>query len=158
MKIFIALVLFSFPAYADFTGMVIKVTDGDTIQVIDNKNIIHKVRLTGIDAPEKKQSHGIESRQSLSDIVIYKNVSIESSKTDRYGRELGKVMDGDKDVSLAQIKAGMAWHYTAYQKEQSAIDRATYKDAESVARAARFGLWRDDKQIPPWGWRKGVRK
>lgn len=158
IKLILAILLTcSFSAQADFTGIVTKVSDGDTIKVIDDKNILHTVRLTGIDAPEKKQDYGLQSSQNLSDMILYKSVMVQSDKTDRYGRHLGKVMDGDRDINLMQLKAGMAWFYKAYQRGQPANDRAAYADAECEARSAQYGLWGGGKQVPPWDYRKGLR-
>ena len=151
------LLLFSFSAWADFTGIVVKVSDGDTIQVQDDKGALHKVRLTGIDAPEKRQDYGLISRDNLSKSISFKPVTVKSKKIDRYGRELGVVIDGDKDVNLEQIRAGMAWHYKAYERDQSVRDRAIYSEAEKEARKFKYGLWNSDKQIPPWDYRKGLR-
>lgn len=145
--------VFSFPAWADITGYVVGVADGDTITVLDADKAQHKIRLTGIDAPEKRQSFGNRSKQNLSDMVFNKTVTVETDKRDRYGRELGKVLAGGKDVNLEQVRAGMAWHYKAYERTQSATDRQAYADAENAAKAARRGLWIDAEPVPPWEWR-----
>ena len=157
-KLFFAMLLTcSFSALADYSGIVVGVTDGDTISVLDSGKVQHKIRLSGIDAPEKKQAFGMQSKKSLSDLVINKNVAVQSDKKDRYGRELGKILVGDVDINLEQIKNGMAWHYKKYERTQSLEDRVNYGYAEDMARAMKHGLWSDDKQIPPWGWRKGER-
>ena len=143
----------SFPAWADFTGDVVAVADGDTITVLDAGKVQHKIRLTGIDAPEKKQPFGNRSKQSLSDMVFNKTVTVESDKRDRYGRELGKVLAGGKDVNLEQVRAGFAWHYKAYERTQPANDRQAYAAAENEAKAAKRGLWVDADPTPPWEWR-----
>ena len=103
----------SFPAWSDFTGNVVGVADGDTITVLNADKVQHKIRLTGIDAPEKKQPFGNRSKQSLSDMVFNKTVTVETDKRDSYGRELGKVLAGGKDMNLEQVRAGFAWHYKA---------------------------------------------
>ena len=143
----------SLPASADFTGNVVGVADGDTITVLDADNVQHKIRLTGIDAPEKNQPFGNRSKQSLSDMVFNKIVTVETVKRDRYGRELGKVLAGGKDVNLEQVRAGMAWHYKAYECTQSATDRTAYAEAENEAKPAKRGLWVDVEPTPPWEWR-----
>ena len=143
----------SFPAWADITGNVVGVADGDTITVLDADKVQHKIRLTGIDAPEKKQPFGNRSKQSLSNMVFNKTVTVETDKRDRYGRELGKVLTGDKDVNLEQVRTGMAWHYKAYERTQSATDRQAYTDVEKEAKAAKRGLWADSEPMPPWVWR-----
>ena len=146
----ILILTLSFPAWADFTGNAVGVADGDTITVLDADKVQHKIRLTGIDAPEKKQPFGNRSKQSLSDMVFNKTVTVETDKRDRYGRELGKVLAGGVDVNLEQIKAGMAWHYKAYERTQPVIDRQSYADAENEAKAAKRGLWVDAEPVPPW--------
>lgn len=142
---------------ATIEGHVVGVADGDTVTVLDANKVQHKVRLSGIDAPEKKQAFGQRSKDSLSDLVFNKQVSVETDKKDRYGRQVGKVVVAGTDANLAQVTRGFAWHYTAYEREQSINDRKLYNFAESEARAARRGLWRDVAPIPPWDFRKGVR-
>ena len=144
---------FALPAWAVITGNVVGVADGDTITVLDADKVQHKIRLTGIDAPEKKQPFGNRSKQNLSDMVFNKTVIVETDKRDRYGRELGKVLASGKDVNLEQVRAGLAWHYNAYERTQSATDRQAYADAENEAKAAKRGLWADADPVPPWEWR-----
>lgn len=112
------------PAYAEILqGRVVRVTDGDTITVLDTNNTQYKVRLAGIDAPEKKQPFGKVSKSSLSDLIYNKTVLVDWSKHDRYERLVGKVWLNELDVNLEQIKRGLAWHYTKYKKEQPLEDR-----------------------------------
>lgn len=139
-------------------GRVVAVTDGDTIRVLDAANAEHVVRLSGIDAPEKKMPFGQRSKQNLSDLVYGKQVAVEGEKIDRYGRNVGKVLVFGLDANLAQIHAGMAWHYKQYQREQSAADRKSYSVAEDIARLKRLGLWSDVEPTPPWDWRAAQRK
>lgn len=132
-------------------GNVVSVSDGDTITVLDSSHGQNKIRLSGIDAPEKKQGFGQRSKQSLSDLVFNQRVTVESNKRDRYGRIVGKVvLPSGVDANLQQIKRGMAWHYKAYEREQPPEDRVTYAEAEKAARAARVGLWQDAQPVPPW--------
>ncbi len=138
-----------------FKGRVIGITDGDTIRVLDPTNQDHKIRLQGIDAPERGQAFGTKSRQNLSDLVFDKQITIEYSKRDRYGRLVGRVLLNGRDICLEQIKAGMAWHYKHYQGEQSPDDRKLYANAEEQARAAGRGLWTDSNPWPPWEFRNG---
>lgn len=137
-----------------FEGRVVGVEDGDTITVLDSSNANHRIRLQGIDAPEKDQAFGTRSGQNLSQVIFNKVVTIEWSKHDRYGRIVGKVRLGSQDVCLEQIKAGMAWHYKYYEVEQKPDDRQAYADAEIVARAGEVGLWIDPFPIPPWDFRR----
>ena len=134
-------------------GEVFSVADGDTITVI-SEGVKHKIRLVGIDAPEKKQAYGEESKQSLHDLVYEQMVSIVYNKHDRYKRILGKVIFGGKDINLEQIRRGLAWHYKRYQKEQEYEDRSLYAQEEYLAQKDRVGLWSDNNPTPPWDFRK----
>ena len=135
------------------TGRVVGVADGDTITVLDADKVQHKIRLAGIDAPEKKQAFGNRSKESLSDLVFDKTVNVETDKRDRYRREIGKVLVNGRDVNLVQVERGMAWFYRQYQREQSPNDRKLYEAAEDAARTGRRGLWRDTDPVPPWEFR-----
>lgn len=133
-------------------GKVVGITDGDTITVLVDRHEI-KVRIAGIDAPEKKQAYGQRSKEHLSNCAFGKNVAIEGNKTDRYGRTIGKVIVDGVDCGLRQVQHGFAWHYKAYAKEQSAMDRVTYAEAESQAATHKSGLWSELHPTPPWEFR-----
>jgi len=139
-------------------GRVVGVSDGDTITVLDSSKKQHKIRLAGIDAPEKKQAFGQASKVRLSDLVFGKDVVLDCGKTDRYRREICIVMINGQDANLGQVRAGMAWWYRKYQNEQTAQQRAVYEAAEAAAAAGRVGLWRDAGPVPPWEWRKAKRE
>jgi len=141
-------------AFADVQGLVVGVSDGDTITVLDDTKTQHKIRLAGIDAPEKGQAFGQRSKEHLSDLLYRKTVTVEGSKADRYGRTVGKVLVNGIDANLEQVKAGFAWHYKKYQREQSKPDRVTYAQAEDEARQAKRGLWRDGDPVAPWDFRR----
>ncbi len=154
------------PAGADINGKVVAVTDGDTIKVLDGNKVQHKIRLTGIDAPEKAQPYGNASRKHLATMVAGKDVRIETTKNDRYGRVLGKVWVQPRDcpscgktlnANHAQILSGMAWWYQDYAKDQSAEDQGRYESAVTEARKRKLGLWSEPNPIPPWAWRRGQR-
>ena len=104
------------------------------------KNQQHKIRLSAIDTPEKAQPWGQKAKESLSNMVFNRQVTVDWHKTDRYGRTLGKVIVDGVDANLGQIKAGMAWHYKQYAKEQPEDDRVLYGEAENVARMLKKGL------------------
>lgn len=153
------LILVHSTALADtLAGRVVRVTDGDTIVVLDANNTQHKIRLQGIDAPERGQAYGTKSKEHLSKQVAGKSVVVDYSKHDRYQRILGKVLLDDDDVNLKQIKAGLSWHYKKYQGEQTADDRIAYSDAELDAKRDGRGLWADRDPAPPWEYRKAKRK
>ena len=154
------------PAGADINGKVVAVTDGDTIKVLDGNKVQHKIRLTGIDAPEKAQPYGNASRKHLATMVAGKDVRVETTKNDRYGRVLGKVWVQPRDcpscgktlnANHAQILSGMAWWYQDYAKDQSAEDQGRYESAVTEARKRKLGLWSEPNPIPPWAWRRGQR-
>jgi endonuclease YncB( thermonuclease family) len=160
MKIILALILAftSLNSFGDqLQGKVIKVTDGDTVNVLTSDNQTHKIRLSGIDAPEKKQAFGNQSKQALDDEIGGKTVTVEFNKLDKYQRIVGKVLLNGKDVNLRQIQRGLAWHYKKYEKEQDVEDRSIYAHAEYVAQRDRLGLWSESSPTPPWDFRKQKR-
>ena len=121
-----------------------------------------KIRLAGIDAPEKSQPLGQQSKQALSDRVHGRQVVIDAGKTDRYGRTIGKVWVAPVscsecaktiDANLAQLTTGMAWWYRQYAREQKVEDQGQYSKAEADAQSRRIGLWADPSPMPPWEWR-----
>jgi len=140
------------------SGRVVRVTDGDTIVVLDANDVQHKIRLQGIDAPERGQAYSTKSKAHLSASVAGKSVVVEYGKRDRYGRIVGKVLLSNEDMNHEQIRAGLAWHYKKYQYEQTPSDREDYSDTEIDAREAKRGIWREPEQMPPWEYRKAKRK
>jgi len=102
--------------YLDCPCKVVKVTDGDTVHVLDQSKTKHKIRLGGIDAPEKKQAFGQRSKQNLSGLIAGMNVEVEYDKRDRYGRIIGKLINRGQDVNLLQIKQGYALALQALPK------------------------------------------
>ncbi len=156
--LFLFIILNSFNVQAEtLTGKVVSVADGDTITVLDASNTQHKIRLSGIDAPEKRQAFGTVSKQYLANMVFNKSVVVSWQNNDRYGRILGKVLVDDVDVNLEQIRAGMAWFYRQYQKQQPIQDQADYATAEQEAKANKLGLWVDEAPIAPWNFRRAKR-
>jgi len=142
MKHFLLIfLLFIQTSYAEIlTGRVVKVTDGDTITILDARNNQHKIRLAGIDAPERKQNFGKVSKQFLADQIAGKTVDVKWHKTDRYKRKIGKVIFKNVDVNLKQVKNGLAWFYKKYERELEPSDRALYADAQRTAEASKSGM------------------
>ncbi len=134
---------------AVLNGAVVGITDGDTITVLDDNKQQHKIRIMGIDAPEKAKAFGAASKKALSDLIYQKSVTVDYKKQDRYERKVGKVILNSKDICLTMIELGMAWHYKEYAKEQSANDRDLYSQAEVTARLSKLGLWQDSNPIKP---------
>ena len=146
---------------ADFTAKVQRVVDGDTVHVIDKAGKKFKVRLTGIDAPEKNQPYGLAATYKLTEILINKLVLLKSKPNngkpytiDRYKRVLAKIILDGKDINLSQVLTGYAWHFKRYQKQQSPSDRELYSEAEIDAKKNELGLWEEKNPIAPWKWRK----
>ena len=128
---------------------VVGVSDGDTITVLDAEKTEYKVRLMGIDAPEKSQDFGSASKQALSNYVYQREVTVDYKKFDKYKRIVGKVILDKQDICLAMISDGMAWHYKDYEKEQPRKDRDLYSQAELKARDSKIGLWQLSNAIEP---------
>lgn len=135
-------------------GRVVGVQDGDTVTILDATNVQRRVRIAGIDAPEKSQAFGEASRESLARLVHGRHVAARCPKRDRFGREVCSVFAGTLDVGLEQVRGGYAWWYREYAREQTPTDRATYEAAEAGARQARRGLWHDPAPQPPSAFRR----
>ncbi len=149
------ILLFSIAAHADeFTGRVVDVASGDSITIVDTSGVEYKVRLSGIDAPEKQQPFGAESRKSLADLVYGKEVTIHWIKRDYHKRVVGKVMLKKLDVNLEQVKRGMAWVFKHFLDDPYSQDQVDYVDAQEDAESRRLGLWSQREPIPPWEFRR----
>ena len=150
--IFSALLVFCLPSYGDqYEAKVIKVIDGDTVWVkSDNKHI--KIRLSYIDAPELKQTFGIRSKNFLTELILDKNVQVNTNKKDRYNRHLGEIyIHNNKEsifVNAKMIKSGNAWIYKTYR------DNAYLKNLENYARINKKGLWEEQDVVAPWDYRR----
>ena len=131
--------LFAFPA------KVIKISDGDTITVLSGKEQT-KIRLYGIDAPEKKQDYGQRSKQFLASLVAGQVVEVEPKGKDRYKRTLGIIYFKGQDVNAQMVLNGYAWAYRKFSKK--------YIAQESKAKKQGLGLWQSSNPTPPWEWRK----
>ncbi|QJD30080.1 thermonuclease family protein [Methylococcus geothermalis] len=129
------------------SGRVSAVLDGDSITVVDAGQREVQVRLAQIDAPEYGQADWQASRQSLSELLLGKTVTVERVDADRYGRVVGRVWTDGVDASLEQVRRGMAWVYRQYAADQA------YFRAEEGARQERRGLWSQSHPVPPWRFR-----
>ena len=134
-------------ARADFCGRVVKVHDGDTLTVLAG-GVERRVRLVGIDAPERGQPHGSAARRGLAARVGGRVVQVIERGTDSYGRTLGSVLVAGSDVNAAQVRDGYAWVYRRFENDPALIAQ------EAEAKAAGRGLWRDPEPLPPWVWRE----
>lgn len=132
---------------AEIQGKVIRVIDGDTIEVLQDKKPV-RIRLENIDAPEKKQAYGSWSTNQLKSLVAGKLVTVTFSQTDRYGRLLGRVVTANgTEANRYQVAAGAAWVYVRYNTDNALP--ALQREAQTQRR----GLWADSQPVPPWVWR-----
>lgn len=138
-------------------GESIAVQDGDSFVLRTGDGRKLRIRIEGIDAPEKGQPFAGVSRRHLAGLLRDRSLRLEVRKVDRYGRQVARVHDGGTDVGLAQLQAGLAWFYRRYQSEQEPEVRRAYARAEARARDAAVGLWRDDAPLPPWEQRRRQR-
>ena len=147
---------------AEIVGRVVAVSDGDTLTLLDASHEKHRVRLSGIDAPERRQAYGERAKQHLAALVFRKHVRVVWDKKDRYSRIVGRVFAAEceaacpytVDVALEQIRAGLAWHYKQYAREQPPPQRELYAALERRARERREGLWQEPHPIAPWEFRR----
>ncbi|EIE3169285.1 thermonuclease family protein [Escherichia coli] len=131
----------------EIQGKVIRVLDGDTIEVLQDKKPV-RIRLANIDAPEKKQAFGRWSTNQLKALLAGQSVTVSYTQTDRYGRIIGRVftMNGT-EASRFMVQSGAAWIYERYNVDESLP--ALQREAQEQKR----GLWADPKPVPPWEWR-----
>jgi micrococcal nuclease len=134
--------------FANFTGKVVGVIDGDSIRVM-HEGTATEIRLQGIDCPEKGQPYGKQAKQFTSALVFGQEVTVIEKGRDRYGRILADVMRPDgRTLNHEILKAGFAWWFRKYSRDVS------LGDFEDEARLAKRGLWADSDPVPPWEWRK----
>ena len=138
----------------DWSGVVVGVTDGDTITVLHGGRG-EKIRLYGIDTPEKGQAFGKKAKQFTSQMVYSKTVEVQPKDTDRYGRTVALINVGGQSLNEALIKDGFAWVYRKYCKETFCEDWLNF---EIIARYGKIGLWSEPNPIPPWEFRHGITK
>lgn len=135
---------------AAVVGKVVKVVDGDTLHVYSNKGT-YKIRLFGIDAPERGQAYGKRAKEHLEFLVAGKQVIAIVESKDRYGRYVASVKVQSKDVCAEMLTAGYAWHYKQYDNNKY------YDELQREAKKAKRGLWLDKKPQAPWEYRKEQR-
>jgi endonuclease YncB( thermonuclease family) len=131
-----------------YYGQVVGIADGDTLTLLVDRTQI-KVRLTEIDTPERGQDWGSRARQALADKVFRKDVRVQSSGYDRYGRLLGRIWLGTRDINREMVSEGHAWAYRRYLTDR------TFLDDESAAKEQGIGLWSVSGSVSPWNWRRG---
>lgn len=133
-------------------GKVVGVSDGDTITVLVDTTQ-YKIRLAGIDCPEKNQDYGNKAKQFTSALVFGKTVVVIAESKDKYGRIIAYVYaQSPISVNRLILRQGLAWFYAKYSKDKE----LEFDEAE--ARKARLGLWSLDNPVPPWQFRKKPKK
>ena len=148
----ILIALFSLSAQAEIIrGQVIKVADGDTLTLLGDSNKKIRIRLAGIDTPERKQPFGHTAKNALAKLVFQKKILIKTQTKDRYGRTVGVVFLDNLNVNNELVRQGMAWVYKKY------TDNEKLYELEAQAKTRRIGLWADETPVAPWDWRRGKR-
>ena len=132
-------------------GKVVKIADGDTFTMVFENDFEVRVRLNGIDCPERSQPFSKKAKQTLSDFIFGKMVVVQYTKKDSYGRVIGDVFVDDLHINNEMVKLGMAWHYKRFSHD------IQLDSLENDARNNKIGLWSEKSPIPPWEWRKGIR-
>lgn len=132
------------------SGRCVGVADGDTFTLLVEGNRQEKIRLWGIDAPEGGQDFGQASKKALRSLIHNRELRVDVTGQDRYGRTIGKVYLGSDYINLRMVRSGYAWHFLKY-----APNDADLAAAEQAARKDRTGLWRQGNPLAPWDWRKG---
>jgi micrococcal nuclease len=145
-------ILLPLPALAEeFTGKVVGITDGDTIKVLRNGEEV-KIRIEGIDCPERHQAFENKAKQATSDLAFGKTLIVQAKGMDRYQRTLADIILPDgTNLNRELVRSGFAWWYRKYSKDES------LGKLEAEAREAKRGLWADKNPVSPWDWRHGQR-
>lgn len=156
LLLLVVLLLFGFACNgskkAPPTGTVVAVIDGDTYDVVLN-GVQTRVRIHGIDAPERGMPFYKASKEYLKDLIIGKVLRVEPTDTDRYGRMVANAfLEDGRNVGELMIRNGFAWHYTKYNQDKA------FALAQEYAMQYHLGLWQDKNPTPPWEYRKEKRK
>ena len=129
-------------------GIVVKIIDGDTFDLLTKEKRTIRVRMYGIDCPERKQDFYKVSKDALAEYIFKKEIRLETTGRDRNRRTIAIVFCNGENINLAMIRNGYAWHYKKYSADRN------YAKAEEQARTNKKGLWQMSKPVPPWEFRK----
>jgi len=141
-----------YSAPKSINGKVVAVLDGDTIEVLSQKTL-YRIRILGIDAPEKKQAFGNQAKSFASKHAFGKMVKVQIQSQDRYQRHLAQIiLPNGQNLGEMLVKNGYAWHYKQYSKDKSLAR------LQVEAQKAKRGLWQDANPVPPWEFRKSRRR
>jgi endonuclease YncB( thermonuclease family) len=133
------------------TGRAVKVQDGDTFTLLTNTNNRIKIRLYGIDAPEKGQDFNRKSKAYLSDLIADRHVTVEYKGIDPYKRVLGIVYVNRLNVNEEMLRRGLAWRYKYNEDER-------YLELQEEAGKKKLNIWSTKNPVDPWQWRKNLKK
>ncbi len=158
-KLALCLLVWAFPygslaAALVLEGAVSAVPDGDSLSLRAGGRGVHRIRLSGIDAPELDQAFGQAAQRQLKALALHRPARAVCHKQDRYGRQVCRVWVAGRDLGLAQIEAGLAWWYVRYAHELAEDVREAYATAQGTARRAGLGLWQEARPLEPWRWRQ----
>ncbi len=150
MRVLLLLLWFAVPTALGETisGRVVAVADGDTLTIVDEAKRQYRIRLAEIDAPERKQAFGTQSRQSLAELCLKKEAKVETQGPASNSRYIGRVTCEGVDASAEQVRRGMAW----VSAKQTGPASPLY-ELEAHARLRQIGLWADPEPVAPWEWR-----
>ena len=133
---------------AELDGPVVRILDGDALEVLHHQRP-ERIRLSGIDCPEKGQAYGKRAKHAASDLTFGREVTLQTFGKDKYGRTLGDVILPDgTNVNQELVRHGWCWLYRKYAPGDTELERL-----ETEAREASRGLWADPQPVPPWEWR-----
>lgn len=140
------------PIPAPFNGKVVRILDGDTYEVLTAGKTLIRVRMMGIDAPEKNQAFGQKSKQTLGLLCGGQLISVQPTGVDRYGRVLAYTYNQQgMNINAEMVRRGMAWHYVQYSRDPQLAE------AERFAQKNRIGIWSDPYAMAPWEFRRSRR-
>lgn len=129
-------------------GIVVKIIDGDTFDLLTQEKNTIRIRMNGIDCPERKQDFYKVSKNALADYIFKKEVRLITTGMDRNKRTIAIVFCNSENINLAMIRNGYAWHFKKYSSDTA------FANAEMEARRKNKGLWQMSKPVPPWEFRK----
>lgn len=127
-----------------YKGKSIKVDDGDTFTFLSSGKNTYRIRLDGIDAPEKGMPYARKSKEFLAALLLDQAIELRAVSVDRYGRYVGKVYCKGVNVNLLMVQAGYAWHYSQYSQDYALAQ------AQAKAREQKKGLWQNKAPLAPW--------
>ena len=140
---------------AAWEGVVVKVLDGDSLEIKRNGKL-HTIRLYGIDTPEYKQAYSSKAKQFTKRLVHRRRVNVQEKDIDRYGRIVGLVVSSGKLINRELVREGLAWYYPKYCLAQPLCGEL--KNLERKARKEGRGLWRDETPVSPMDWKRQQKK